>query len=199
MTLAKPASTDHPVHELVRERWSPRAFDPARPIAEPELRSLFEAARWAPSAFNEQPWSFLVASRAETDGFETTLGTLFEGNRVWAASAVALGVLVVRERHRRNDQPNRHAWYDAGQAMAWLSVEAEARGIRVHQAAGFDAARVRELYGVPEGFTPVVAFALGYQRAAAALPAELAAREVAPRVRRPQAEFVFSGRWGDAR
>lgn len=199
MSFAKPATTDHPVLDLVRERWSPRSFDPTRPIPEVELRSLFEASRWAPSAFNEQPWRFIVATRKEKNGFETMLSTFYEGNRAWAETAVVLGILVVSDRFHRNDKTNRHAWYDAGQAMAWLSVEAESRGVRVHQAAGFDAERVREAYGVPAGYTPIVAFALGYQRAADALPPDLAAREAAPRTRHPQREFVFSGRWGNAR
>jgi len=193
--MDKIADTDHPVHDLVARRWSPRAFE-SRAVPADDLRAVLEAARWAPSCFNEQPWRFLVARRDDVDAFETMLSCLGESNRVWARNAGALVLTVARETFTHNDAPNAHAWHDVGLASAQLTLEATARGLAVHPMAGIVRDRIREVYAVPDGHAPVTAMAIGYPGSPDALPEALRKREVAPRARRPQPEFVYSGTWG---
>lgn len=194
--MKKPADTKLPIHDLIRERWSPRAFD-GRPLGRGELALLFEAARWAASCFNEQPWRFLVASRDDAEGFERLLATLGEGNRRWAERAGALAIGLAKTTFSRNDKPNRHAAYDLGQAVATLVLQAQALGLAVHQMAGFDSQKVIEAAGVPEGYLPVVAIALGQPAEPATLPDDLRERELAPRGRKPLSEVLFTSRFDE--
>lgn len=194
MNDAKRARPDHPIQDVVAHRWSPYGYDP-RPVPAADLRSLFEAARWAPSAFNEQPWRYIVAVREDETAFATLLDCLVDANREWARHASALAVGVAALTYARNGNPNGTALHDLGLAAAALSTEATARGLVVHQMGGIRPDRVREIYGVPEGFKPLTALAIGYAADPATLPAELRERDTAPRSRRPQAEFVFAGAW----
>lgn len=192
--MEKPANPDHPIHELLRRRWSPRAFSGRR--VEPEtLKSLFEAARWAPSSANEQPWSFIVATKDDPEEHDRMLSCLVEGNQVWARHAPALLVAVASKLDRDNE-PNPHAWYDVGQAVADLSVQATALGLFVHQMAGILPDKIREMYGIPDSHEPVTGIALGYPGTPDQLPDKLRQREWATRTRKPIGSFVFSGRWG---
>ncbi len=193
--MEKPAETEHPVHELFQRRWSPRAFD-ARPVEPEKLRSMLEAARWAASCFNEQPWSFIVAAKDdESDAYERLLSCLVEANALWAGRAPVLMISVARLTFARNGKPNRHAFHDTGQAAAHLALQATASGLAIHQMAGFDVARAREQFNIPEGFEPVAAIAVGYPSDPEVLPEDLRAKELAPRTRRPLEEFVFGGDW----
>jgi nitroreductase len=192
--MNKPAATDHPVHELLRERWSPRAFSD-KPVPADVLSSLFEAARWAPSSSNEQPWAFVVGTKEDSASHAQVLGTLVEANQVWARSAPVLGIAISRLAFARSGQPNRNAFYDTGAAMADLSTEATARGLFVHQMAGFDAKKVIEVFSVPAGWEPIAAFAIGYPGDHNALPENLRERELGARTRKPLTEFVMSGAW----
>lgn len=193
--MEKPAPVDYPIHDLLRRRWSPRAFAPD-PVEPEKLRSLFEAARWAPSSFNEQPWAFLVATREEPDGFRRLLDCLIESNAVWAQHAPVLALSVARRHFERDGRENRHAFHDVGQAVAHLTVQATHFGLFVHQMAGFDVERARTELGLPEGWDPVAMIALGYPGDPNTLPERLRQRELAPRVRKPQREFVFGPGWG---
>ncbi len=192
--MQKPAPTDFPVHNLIRERWSPRAFA-SKPVEPPVLASLFEAARWAPSSSNEQPWSYIVATKDDTENFAKTLSVLVEFNAAWAKEAPVLMIAVSRLNFQ-NGTPNRNAFYDTGAATALLSVEATARGLVVHQMAGFDPAKAKQIFEIPEDCEPIAAIALGYPGDPGSLPDKLRDREVAPRTRKPLTEFVMSGRWG---
>jgi nitroreductase len=192
--MEKPAEAQHPIHDLLARRWSPRAFAD-RPVAPDVLRSLWEAARWAPSSANEQPWSFLVATKNDPQEFDRMLGCLVEGNQVWAKQAPVLMVSVAAKLDRDKD-PNLHAWYDVGQAVADLSVQATALGLFVHQMAGILPDRIRELYQIPDSHEPVTGLALGYPGTPEQLSDKLRQREVAARIRKPIGEFVFTGRWG---
>ena len=189
------ARTEFPVHDLIRCRWSPRAFA-GRPVEPEKLRSLLEAARWAPSSFNEQPWAYLVATREEPEQFARLLSVLLEGNRAWAQKAPVLMLSVAKLRFDHNGNPNRHAFHDVGLATANLVTQATAMGLSVHQMGGFDAEKAREVFAIPEGWEPVAAIALGYPGDASALPGRLRDFELAPRTRKPLEEFVFTGRWG---
>ena len=192
--MKKRAETAHPVLDVIAERWSPRAFDP-RPVEPEALRSLFEAARWAASCFNEQPWAYVVVGR-EDARFEEALGCLAERNRLWATNAGALVFACARERFERNDKLNRWASYDLGQATAHLALQAQSMGIAVHPMGGFSTERVREAFGVPEGADPIAAIAIGYPGDPDALLEEFRESETAQRKRRPQPEFVFESAWG---
>ena len=189
------AETRHPIHELLQERWSPRAF--ADRMVEPEkLHSLFEAARWAPSSSNEQPWSFIVATKEHAGEYARLLSCLVEGNVRWAQHAPVLMLAVAKLVFERNQKPNRHAFYDVGLAVENLVIQGMALGLFVHQMAGFHADRAREMYGIPESYDPVAAMVIGYLDDPGRLPDDLRDREVTPRTRKPMESFVFSGRWG---
>lgn len=193
--MDKLAETQFPIHDLLRRRWSPLAF--ADRLVEPEkLRSILEAARWAASSFNEQPWGFIVATKQDEPEWSRLLSCLVEGNQVWAKQAPVLMVSVVKLTFGRNGESNRHAWHDVGLAVGNLVVQATSLGLSVHQMAGILPDKVRELYGIPHGFDPVAGLALGYVGDPDSLPEPLRQREQANRMRKPLAEFIFSTRWG---
>jgi nitroreductase len=194
--VRKPASADAEIHELIRERWSPRAFS-GRPVPEAQLKSLIEAVRWAPSSTNEQPWRLIVGDRErDPEGHAHIAATLVPANAAWAPRAPVLMVAVAHETFTRNGTPNRWAAYDTGQAIAQLSLQATAYGLRVHQMGGFSVDAVRERLGVPEGYNPIAVLAVGYPGDPADLDASLRERELAPRQRHPAAEWVHAGAWG---
>jgi nitroreductase len=193
--MKNPAPAEYPIHELIRDRWSPRAFS-QKEIAPDVLRSLFEAARWAPSSSNEQPWAFIVATHSDHANFTKALQPLVEFNAGWAKHAYAVGYAVAELAFAKNNTPNRNAQYDTGAAMALLSVEATARGLFVHQMAGFDPEIARQVFEIPVGWEAIAAFATGYPGDPSSLPKPLFERETAPRSRKPISEFVMSGKWG---
>src|SRR6516225_9226550 len=195
INMQKPAPSEAPIHELIRNRWSPRAFAD-KAIPEDVLRSLFEAARWAPSSFNEQPWAYIVATKEDQVNFEKVLGTLVEFNAGWAKNASVLAIAVTKLAFADNRAPNRNAQYDTGAATALLSVEATARGLVVHQMAGFDPDKARKTFAIPEGWEPLAAIAIGYPGSPDSLPPKMKDREMAPRTRKPIREFVMTGNWG---
>ena len=194
----KLAQTDHDVIDLIRVRWSPRSFDATHPIAAPDLRSLFEAARWAPSSGNEQPWRFVFTDARRTPGpHEALLQAVTPKNRAWARLAPMLVLVAVRSSFERNGAPNTHAFYDAGQAVAFFTLQATASGLGVRQMQGFDPERAREACGVPDGYEPAVVMAVGRPGHPDALEFESHREaERQPRQRRPISETVFQGVWG---
>jgi len=193
--MKKPATNDHPVHELIRERWSPRAFG-TQSVSDDDLASMLEAARWAPSSRNEQPWRFVVTTRATPEEHQVVFDVLDAGNQKWAGQAPVLMIVAAKKRFARDGKPNAHALYDTGAAVAFLTLEATARGLVLHQLAGFDRDRAAASLGIPEPFEPVVAIALGHPAEPGSVAPELAERERAPRARKSQSELAFRGRWG---
>ncbi len=193
--MHKPATNAFPIHDLIRDRWSPRAFSD-KPVQPEVLASLFEAARWAPSSFNEQPWAYLVATKDDPENFAKTLTVLVEFNAGWAKNAPVLVLAASRLAFQNNGKLNRNAFYDTGAASALLSVEATARGLVVHQMAGFDAEKARQAFAIPSGWEPIAAMAIGYPGDSSSLPESLREKELAPRTRKPLTEFVMSSRWG---
>jgi nitroreductase len=193
--MHKPAPTQHPTHDLIRDRWSPRAFSD-KPVEPHLLASLFEAARWAPSSFNAQPWSYLVATKDHAEEFSKMLGVLVEFNAGWAKSAPVLALAVSHLNFKHNGAPNRNAFYDTGAASALLSIEATARGLVVHQMAGFDPIAAKREYDIPQEYEAIAALAIGYPGDPQSLPDKLRETETGPRSRKPISEFVMSGRWG---
>ena len=187
---------DHPVHELLTKRWSPYSFD-VRSVTDEDLRSLFEAARWAPSSYNEQPWNYIVAKKENPEEFQRLLSCLVDGNQVWAKAAPVLALGIAKLRFARNDQPNRAAIHDLGLAAGNLVVEATARGLWVHQMIGILPDKAREIYAIPEGYEPLTGIAIGYAGDPRALPEGLRERDLARRPRKPLKEFVFGQTWGN--
>ena len=192
--VEKPIPGGEALVDVIRRRWSPRAFVP-KAIAPDVLRRIFEASRWAPSAYNEQPWRFLVARREDEKTFGTLLGCLVGANQVWARHAAVLAVGVVKRVLAFNGKLNLWAEHDLGAAVAQLSLQAVAEGLFVHPMAGFSPSQVREACGVPEGYDPLVALALGYGGDPDDLPEELRPRERGLRERQALEEMVFGAHW----
>jgi nitroreductase len=193
--MNKTAVTRVPIHDMIARRWSPRAFDPERPIEREKLLSLFEAARWAPSSSNLQPWHFIIAEKTDAAAYDALLACINERNQRWAADAPVL-VIAVAAMMRNAERPNRHAWHDVGLAMGNLLAQATAHGLYVHQMAGFSPDKARETYAIPEGYEAVTASAIGYRAPPETLPDDLRERELAERKRKPLTDFVFGGAWG---
>lgn len=192
----KPALTSVKVHEIIQNRWSPRAFDADRGISDAQLAALLEAARWAPSCFNEQPWRYLIwiKSKDET-GWQSALSTLSEKNRQWAKNAPVLMLSVANQNFSHNGKPNRWAMYDTGAASLSLCLQATALGLAVHQMGGFDAMKSRELFHIPEEYLPMSMMAVGYQADAEILDNQFIQAELADRSRSPLSEQFYLGQW----
>jgi nitroreductase len=189
------AATDHPIHALMAARWSPRSFTEA-PVTAEQTASLLEAARWAASCVNDQPWYFVIARRdADPAGFAKLLGLLTPNNQGWAKRAGLLMIAVARMNFAANGNPNAVATYDLGQAAAHIGLQATALGLQAHQMRGFDVERARTELGVPAGHEPMAAIAIGHTGDPSLLPEALAAREVAPRTRKPIEAFAFAAHW----
>jgi nitroreductase len=191
--MHKHAHTDRPIHELLRTRWSPYGFD-ARAVRDEDLCSLFEAARWAPSSYNAQPWSFIVG-QAGTAQFARVLDCLIEFNQSWARHAPVLAIGLTQTLFPNKDERNHWAEHDLGLAAGNICVEATARGLCVHQMAGILPDRVRTEFAVPESVRPLTALAIGYP-GGSSVPEALAVRDATARERKPISAFVFRGDWG---
>jgi nitroreductase len=192
--MHKRAPTDFPVHDFIAERWSPRAFSD-KPVAPDVLQSLFEAARWAPSSSNEQPWAYIVATKDDAENFAKLVSVLVPSNVTWAQHSPVLALAVAELAFAKSGTPNRNAQYDVGAASAWLTVEATSRGLFVHQMGGYDHDKARQVFQIPAGWEPIAAMAIGYPGDPDSLPQPLRDREVAPRTRKPISQFVMSGSW----
>jgi nitroreductase len=189
------AVTAYPIHDLLANRWSPYSFAD-RSVSDEEVRSLFEAARWAPSSYNEQPWNYIVAKREDAVEFARLLSCLVEANQTWAKASSLLVLSISRLNSARNNQPNRAAIHDIGLAAANLVLECTARGLVVHQMIGILPDKARELYSIPEGHEPLTVAAIGYASDPNNMPEALRTRDSARRPRKPLTEFVFGGKWG---
>jgi nitroreductase len=197
MKSPKEATPDHPIQEILVRRWSPYAYSD-RPVSKVDLISLFEAARWAPSSYNEQPWSYVVATKDEPEQFERVLSCLVEPNQVWAKAAPVLALGCTSLRFTLNGKPNPAAVHDLGLAAGSLCAEATARGLYVHQMIGILPDMARAVFRIPEGVQPVTGLAIGYAADPSAAPEKFRERDLAPRTRKPLAQFVFGGEWGTA-
>jgi nitroreductase len=188
------AQTEFPVLEVIRQRWSPVVF--STQAVEPEkLLTVLEAARWAPSSYNEQPWSFIVARKEQPEDFARMVGCLVPGNIAWAEHVPVLILSVAKRRFDRSQAVNRHAAHDVGTATGFLMLQATALGLSTHAMAGFDAEKAREAYGIPETHEAVAAIALGYRGDDTNAPEELRKRN-ARKSRRGLDQFVYTGHWG---
>jgi nitroreductase len=194
MNPDKRAQLQHPIEPLLADRWSPYVFE-SRPVAREDIQSLFEAVRWAPSSYNEQPWRYLVATQDGPTEFKKLLSCLVEANQGWAQAAWVLALGVTSTRFSRNDKANRTAHHDLGLGSASLCLEATKRGLAVHQMSGILPDRARDLYHVPEGFDIHTGLAIGYAGSGDNAPEALRERDQAARSRKQLAEFVFTTDW----
>jgi nitroreductase len=193
--LASGRHPDHPVAPEFPARWSPRSFTD-REVTEAEVMSLLEAARWAPSASNQQPWRLVWARRGE-DSFAAIHSALAAGNQVWAGKAGALFVVASKDTVTNREGvevANRTSGFDTGAAWVSLALQAEAMGLRAHAMGGFDKDLLSAAVHLPDGHTLHCVVAVGQQGPAEALPEDLAAREK-PSGRRPVAEISVHGRF----
>lgn len=194
--MEKPADAQYPIHDLIKRRWSPRAFSD-QPIEAEKLHMLFEAARWAPSSNNEQPWRFIFANRDHELEWNRLLSCLVEANRKWAYRAPVLILSVASLNFEEDATPNRHAFHDTGMAVENLVLQATALGLSAHQMAGFDVEKARADLKIPSGYEPVAMIAVGYPGDLAFLSDRLRERELRPRSRRPLSDWTFAGQWGN--
>ncbi|TWU67552.1 malonic semialdehyde reductase [Crateriforma conspicua] len=191
---------DLPVLSAIANRWSPYRFaDQA--VEDEKIRRVLEAARWAASSFNDQPWYFIVARRRDEPEFQTMLECLMEANQAWASRAGVLMLTCIRTTFQYNGKPNRVALHDLGQASGYLALQATEMGLQVHQMAGINLSVVRQKYELPEGVEPQTAIAIGYPDTTA--PADeqnqqWADRENGARKRNPLSAQVFTGKFGQS-
>lgn len=195
--LQKPFDTSVPIHPLFGRRWSGVCFDPNRPVPHELLLSVAEAARWAPSCFGDEPWRFLICSKSENlQAWENAYACLSEGNQAWCKHAPVLILTCADTLFQRNDKPNTFHAYDTGAAAVSLCLQAAAHELMTHQMGGFSPATARELFEIPERFTPLSMIALGYQLPQSQFPQQWLEREHKPRMRRPLRSQFFAGEWG---
>lgn len=186
--------TDYPVHEVIGDRWSPYAFDANKTVDSAVLRSLFEAARWAMSSNNVQPWRYIVADRA-TDGalWNQVLDCLAEGNRPWAQHVPVLALGLAELNFEHNGKPNPTALHDLGAASAFLTIEATSRGLVVHQMAGILPDKIRSTFSIADTAQPLTALAIGYEGSNPELDETYARRDARQRERKPFSEIILRG------
>lgn len=184
-----------PILPVLTQRRSPRAYA-VQPVPAEALRQVFVAASSAASCFGEQPWRYLVGTRESSpEAFDKILNSMGEFNQVWAKNAPVLAVSIAKLTFSHDDNPNAWAKHDVGQATATLAIQATELGLHVHQMAGFSPDKLRAAFNIPAGYDPVAVFTLGYPGDANSLPDGLRDKELAPRTRKPLAEFMFEGAW----
>ena len=178
--------------EIIQERWSPYVFSPA-PVEGFKLKAMFEAAGYAPSCNNEQPWLFVYTTRQEEKTFSDYIGFLNESNRIWAREAYAIVISMARTKFSRNDKINRYAFHDTGMAVTNLLLQALAMDLYVHQMGGFSLEMVKEYFRLDESIEPVAVMAVGYLGDGYSLPPELLKRDEKRRARKSVNEYTFKG------
>lgn len=194
--MQKPAITQQPIHELIANRWSGRAYDASQGVSQEQVISLLEAARWAPSCFGDQPWRYVVCNKADNlQAWQAAFDCLVPGNQSWAVNAPVLLLICADTLFSHNDKPNKWAPYDTGAATENLCLQATALGLMAHQMGGFDADKARATFNVPERYQILAMVTVGYQAAVESLTGETKERETAARSRKPLNELFFNGQW----
>lgn len=193
-SVLKLAETDAAIHDVIRSRWSPRAFSD-REVSNEHLKSVLEAARWAASSFNEQPWLFFVVRKSDGSAYQRFLNTLVPGNQVWASRAPVLIIMAAKKTFSHTGAPNYYALHDAGQALAHLMLQATALGLHAHAMAGFSHDKAREVIGIPDDYDIGAAVVLGHIGDPDQLPEQVRKMELSKRQRKPLNEIAFGSRW----
>lgn len=194
--IPKSISTSAPIVPLLAQRYSGVSYDPDRTVSHAQLIQLAEAARWAPSCFGDQPWRFLICSKAaDPQGWDKAFACLMEGNQAWCKDAPVLIISCCDTLLSKNDKPNAFGPFDTGAAALSICLQATELGLMTHQMGGFFADKARELFNIPERFNPLAMMALGYQLPEDKLLPALRERELAPRVRNPLTAHFFGSDW----
>lgn len=194
----KKADTNVPMHELFIRRWSPRVYDPKKPVGRDQLASLLEAARWAPSCNGDEPWRYLIWDRGrDPDGYARAFDCLSENNRKWVKNVPLLMLSCAGSIFEVKQTPNRWTQHDTGAATVCMALQAVALGLVVHQMGGFDAEKARAAFAIPAEYTPMAMIAVGYQAEPGAMDDEdVKKKELAPRARKAVPTRFFEGGWG---
>jgi nitroreductase len=191
------AVTAVPIDDLLARRWSPRAYDSARPVSRAQLAALLEAARWAPSCNGDEPWRYLVWDRArDPAGFQKAFECLSENNRKWVKNVPLLMLSCAGSTFGHSGKPNRWGQHDTGAASVCLALQGAAMGLAVHQMGGYDAQKVRAVFEIPKDYTPMAMIAIGYQTSPDVLDDETKQKELKPRARKALEQHFFEGGWG---
>ena len=195
--LDRPATTNVPIHDLLKRRWSPRAFDPNRPVTREQLKVLLEAGRWAPSCNGDEPWRYLIWDKArDPQGWQKAYDCLNENNKKWVKNVPLLMMSCAGSAFEATGKPNRWTQHDTGAASVSMALQAVAMGLIIHQMGGWDAEKARAAFSIPPEYTPMAMIAVGYQASPDILDDETKAKELRPRGRKPLAERFYEGGWG---
>jgi nitroreductase len=190
--MTKIAETEHEILDIIKMRWSPRAFSNQQ-VPPSKLLNLFEAARWSASCFNEQPWRFIVGVKGENATWRKLFDTLSDANQSWCEEVPVLATLCSKKTFSHNNKSNDWHIYDLGQTAAYISLQAVAEGLYVHQMAGFDKKILSSNLDISDDFEPVTMMAIGYIGDPSKLPDKLQKSESASRIRKPLVDILFKG------
>ena len=197
--MKKPATTQAPVHDIIANRWSPRAYDASKPVSQAQIISMLEAARWAPSCFGDEPWRFIVWDKnKDAAAWEKAFDCIVQGNQGWAKDAPVFVLICAGTLFEQNQKPNRWGAYDTGAAAVSLSLQATSMGLVTHQMGGFDGEKTRAAFNIPDQFEMMSMMAVGYIADVDALPEEAKERTLAPRKRKPLGELFYEGVWNQS-
>lgn len=196
--MHNPAITQVPIADLIANRWSSRAYDATKPVSHAQIITLLEAARWAPSSYNDQPWRFIVCNKnTDSDAWQKAFDCLMPSNQAWVANVPVLILGCANSVLDINQQANRFAQYDTGAAAINICLQATHIGLMAHQMGGYHADKAREAFAIPAQYTPMSMLAVGYAGEQTQLSTDLYERDVAPRKRKPLSEIVFDGVWSN--
>ena len=193
----RPAPTNIAIHDLLKRRWSPRAFDPNRPVTREQLKVLLEAGRWAPSCNGDEPWRYLIWDKGrDPQGWQKAYDCLNENNKKWVKNVPLLMLSCAGSAFEATGKPNRWTQHDTGAASVSMALQAGAMGLVIHQMGGWDADKARAAFAIPTEYTPMAMIAVGYQASPDILDEETKAKELRPRGRKPVVERFYEGGWG---
>ncbi len=193
--MEKPAITKFEIHPLLKQRWSPRSFTD-QSVTKESIQNIFEAARWAPSSSNDQPWRFIVGFKGDKT-WDMIMETLVDFNQKWAKLAPVLVLSIGKKISDKNGKPSRTFMYDVGQSVAHITFQAMYEGLFVHQMGGFSAQKAAELFKIPEDYQAITAFTIGHKGEPELLEENFADMEKSERIRRPAEDSVFSESFGN--
>lgn len=196
-SLKKPAITEQPIHAILADRWSSRAYDAAQFVSEESILSLMEAARWSPSCMGDQPWQFLIFNKKDATSWTQALNCLSIGNQNWAMDASILILACARQNFLSNEKPNRWNQYDTGAACENICLQATSLGMAAHQMGGFDVEKTRQLFQIPSQYDLMSFIAIGYPLSTEKVSAEVLAKEKEPRKRKSLREIFYINQWGE--